>query len=112
MHPLEAVVAMVAMIMGGFTVFGVTYLIVTSRNRERMAMIEQGMDPIENKRTGKGFLKWGLILFALGAGIFTANFLDSINLLDAEAGIPGLMLTSGGLALLAYYRISNSERGF
>lgn len=113
MHPLEAIVGMVAMLSGALTVFGIVYLIISSRNRERMAMIEHGMEPNQQLRgNGKGFLKWGLILLALGCGIFSANFLDNIGILDEEAGIPALMLMAGGSALLAYYKISNSERGF
>ena len=45
-------------------IFGIVYLLVTSRNRERMALIERGADPTlfeARKKAGSvGIMKWGL----------------------------------------------------
>src|SRR5471030_2718050 len=57
-------------------VFGIVYL----RNRERMAMIERGMDPRLNKPKKSGYntytLTWGLLLIGAGFGLFLAYVLD------------------------------------
>jgi len=61
-------IAMFAMI------FGIVYLY----KRERMAMIERGMDPRRYKPQSAPFqtLKWGLLLIGAGVGLFLAYLLD------------------------------------
>src|ERR1700681_3558166 len=55
-------------------IFGIVYL----AKRERMAMIERGMDPRRYKPQSAPFknLKWGLLLIGAGAGLFLAYLLD------------------------------------
>jgi hypothetical protein len=55
-------------------VFGIVYL----AKRERMAMIERGMDPRRYKPQSAPFqnLKWGLLLIGAGVGLFLAYVLD------------------------------------
>jgi hypothetical protein len=55
-------------------IFGIVYL----SKRERMAMIERGMDPRRYKPQSAPFqtLKWGLLLIGAGFGLFMAFLLD------------------------------------
>ena len=55
-------------------VFGIVYLY----RRERMAMIERGMDPRNYKPKVHNYntLKWGLLLLGAGLGLFIAYLLD------------------------------------
>ncbi len=55
-------------------VFGIVYL----AKRERMAMIERGMDPRRYKPQSAPFqnLKWGLLMVGAGVGLFLAFILD------------------------------------
>jgi hypothetical protein len=55
-------------------IFGIVYL----AKRERMAMIERGMDPRRYKPQSAPFqnLKWGLLLIGAGVGLFLAFLLD------------------------------------
>jgi hypothetical protein len=55
-------------------IFGIVYL----SKRERMAMIERGMDPRRYKPQSAPFqnLKWGLLLIGCGLGLFFAYLLD------------------------------------
>src|SRR5438309_9519340 len=54
-------------------IFGIVYLY----KRERMAMIERGMDPRRYKPQSAPYqnLKWGLLLIGAGFGLFLANIL-------------------------------------
>src|ERR1700761_3749705 len=54
-------------------VFGIVYL----HKRERMAMIERGMDPRSNKPRSAPYqnLKWGLLLLGAGIGLFLSFLL-------------------------------------
>src|SRR6202000_3554453 len=55
-------------------IFGIIYLY----KRERMAMIERGMDPRRYKPQSAPYqtLKWGLLLIGAGVGLFLAYTLD------------------------------------
>jgi hypothetical protein len=66
--PILVPIAMFAMI------FGIVYLY----KRERMAMIERGMDPRGYKPQSAPYqnLKWGLLLIGAGLGLCLAYILD------------------------------------
>ena len=95
--------------------FGIRYLI----NKEKMAMIERGIDPGINKSTPKPFLslKFGLLLVGLGLGLLVALFIVRAifgavppghynNNGDQEAAIYfGCIGIFGGLGLVVSYII-------
>src|ERR1700748_1179993 len=85
-------------------VFGIVYL----HKRERMAMIERGMDPRSYKPRAAPYqtLKWGLLLMGAGVGLFLACVLDhgvfaSMNPDEETPAIYfSLIAVFGGLGLL------------
>lgn len=92
------------------TIFGIVYLY----KRERMAMIERGMDPRRYKPQSAPFqnLKWGLLLIGAGLGLFIAYILDRTafnNDNDNEAIYFSLIAVFGGLGLFASYIIEKKE---
>lgn len=92
------------------TIFGIVYLY----KRERMAMIERGMDPRRYKAQSAPFqnLKWGLLLIGSGLGLFLAYLLDRTafaNDGDNEAIYCALIAVFGGLGLFASYLIEKKE---
>ena len=93
------------------TVFGIVYL----SNKERMAMIERGMDPRGFKAhpAPYKYLKWGLLLIGSGLGLFLANILDrTVFDGDGEKNVAiyfGLIAIFGGLGLVVSYRIEKKE---
>lgn len=95
-------------------VFGIVYLY----KRERMAMIERGMDPRRYKPRSAPYhtLKWGLLLIGAGFGLFLANILcrttfKTTDYDDASnvAVYFALISIFGGLGLFASYRIEKKE---
>ncbi|MDB4905198.1 MAG: hypothetical protein JWQ63_4479 [Mucilaginibacter sp.] len=103
-------IAMFAMI------FGIVYL----AKRERMAMIERGMDPRRYKPQSAPFqnLKWGLLLIGAGTGLFLAYLLDHTLFnnvgrgFDNDANVAiyfALIAIFGGLGLFLSYRIEKKE---
>lgn len=87
--------------------FGIVYVAVTAKNRERMAMIEKGIKPGESngkKNTGL-LLKWSLLVVGLGVGFFVANLLETYTILEKEPAYFGSVLLFGGLGLLLAYLI-------
>ncbi|AHM60771.1 hypothetical protein D770_12585 [Flammeovirgaceae bacterium 311] len=55
------------------TIFGIFYLYFTTRNRERMALIEQGMDP--NLANSDFWVIVALIAAGMGGGLIIADLI-------------------------------------
>ena len=99
--------------LGAFAmVFGLRYL----NNKENMAMIEKGLNPKEKKRRSvPNYLKWGMLLMGVGAGLFLAYLLDNFalsNYHDYGRNVPiyfALIAIGGGLGLVASYRMDKKE---
>jgi F0F1-type ATP synthase membrane subunit c/vacuolar-type H+-ATPase subunit K len=95
------------------TVFGIMYVHYTTRNKERMALIEKGADASlfntgkEGNRTlnwGKFTLKIGMLLTGIGLGIIAGAILESAAVFPSEeAGYFSMILIFGGLALVLFY---------
>jgi hypothetical protein len=95
-------------------VFGIVYL----HKRERMAMIERGMDPRNYKPRSQTYntLKWGLLLIGSGLGLFLAYILDHTCLafIDTErehnpALYFALIAIFGGTGLFVSYLMEKKE---
>lgn len=90
-------------------IFGIVYVIFTARNRERMALIEKGINVLEFKTkqsgNGHGLLKWALLIIGLGLGVFVGSILDTYTGIDEEVYF-GTILLFGGLGLFIAYLIS------
>jgi hypothetical protein len=107
--PILVPIGMFAMI------FGIVYL----SKRERMAMIERGMDPRRYKSQSAPFqnLKWGLLLIGAGAGLFLAYVFDhtlfnNMRGPDEDGNVAiyfALIAIFGGAGLFLSYRIEKKE---
>jgi hypothetical protein len=100
--PILVPLAMFAMI------FGIVYVVITSRNRERMLLIDKGADPklfesVKKTSTG-GILKWALLLVGIGLGIFLATLLVDAGM-NEPASYFGMIFLFGGLGLLLSYKM-------
>lgn len=98
-------------------VFGIVYVIYTTRNRERMAMIEKGVDPSyfrspirEKKNNGSLVFKLGMFLAGVGIGFFAAYFLTELTNMQAPAAIFSMVFLFGGAALIAVYLIERKHK--
>ncbi|OOQ60486.1 DUF6249 domain-containing protein [Mucilaginibacter pedocola] len=97
------------------TIFGGIYL----SRREKLAMIERGMDPRSYKPQPAPYqnLKWGLLLVGAGLGLFLAFLLDRTVFAGANRYEDGenaaiyfaLVAIFGGLGLVLSYRIEKKE---
>ena len=103
----------ITMFVGAFAlVFGIRYFL----NKEKMAMIERGIDPGLRKATPKPFisLKFGLLMVGLGLGLlvalFTVRGVFGPDISNAEEGQAvavyfGSIFIFGGLGLITSYVI-------
>lgn len=98
-------VAILAIIFG--TIFGIFYLYLSTRNKERLSLIEKGADA---SIFGKGqqhtapiwkvlVLNLAFLLMGVGLGVFIASLLDSYSSLDSDAVYPAVIFFMAGLGL-------------
>ncbi len=113
MEDIAIPIAMFAMI------FGCVYVAVTSKHRQRMALIEKGMDPSligGSHRDIYRSLRLGLLAVGIGVGLFLGRFLDRAMFAGAGEDTPiAYFITTllcGGVALLAYhFLVRNKQQG-
>lgn len=102
------------------TIFGIVYITVTSRHRQRMAMIEKGMDlgDLKDKEVPFRNLRNGLFMMAVGLGLFLGYLMDTQMVGFGPDGDMGdtplpyfiMVLLCGGLALVAHHIIVSRKQ--
>ncbi|OXA80149.1 hypothetical protein SAMN05444397_10527 [Flavobacterium aquidurense] len=93
-------------------IFGIIYLFYSTRNRERMALIEKGVDAsIFLKGAGKGSSAWkvfvvnlAFLLIGSGVGIFLALLITTYTSLEDDAVYPSIIFIMAGIGLLAGFK--------
>ena len=99
------------------SVFGsisfIAYLFLSTRNKERMALIERGSDAsIFASRNGEGIsltLRLGLLAMGIGAGILLAEALYTAGMRE-DIAFPAMIFLTGGMGLLLAYMLDERNR--
>ena len=96
------------------SVFGIIYIYLMTRNKERMALIEKGAsaelfnNPI---KVGEWALKLGIMAIGIGIGIVVANLFVSAELLEEEVAFPSMIFIFAGVGLVtSYYMIGRNRK--
>lgn len=85
------------------SIFGIVYVYITARNRERMSMIDKGVDPsifTTKKKYANMTLKFGMLLVGIALGILVGSLIDEYTTLPEEVGYFSMIFLFGGLALI------------
>ncbi len=114
MSMLESLVPILGIIctFGSLSFF--VYMFYTSRHRERMAMIQQGKDPMQykiqmQKTESNRVLKVGILFAAFGLGLVAGWGLE-------EGGVPSetayfaMIFLFGGLGMIIYHLSQRKQR--
>jgi hypothetical protein len=87
-------------------IFGMVYLYFSTRNKERLALIEKGADAsIFNlgKRSGSSWkvivINLAFLLMGIGLGLFIANLLETTTSLDEDVIYPAMTFLMAGVGL-------------
>lgn len=92
--------------LGSFaTIVLIVYIIFSTRNKERMALIEKGADAsiFRSSKNAKPTLKYGLFLVGIGIGILFGNIIEVATPLQAEVAYFSMIFLFGGASLMSYY---------
>ncbi len=106
---MEALIPLLGIIVPFATAFGIVYILYSTRHRERMSMIDKGMDPqiARPAPDGRRAMRNGLFMVGIGLGLLAGWIIqhallgpDSENPLPFFIGIAVL----GGASLMVYYQ--------
>ncbi len=92
-------------------IFGIVYLVVSARNKERLALIEKGADAsifYSGKRKSSAqivVLNFALLLMGVGAGIFLGGLFTTLGM-DEEIAMPGTIFFTAGAGLLTGFYLT------
>jgi hypothetical protein len=102
------------------TVFGLYYVHITNRNKERMALIDKGADAslFNTGKEGetslfnwnKVTLKIGMLLMGVGFGIIAGDVLHSMGAMENGADYTSMVFLFGGLSLVLFYLIDRKKK--
>ncbi|TDE53257.1 DUF6249 domain-containing protein [Flavobacterium sp. GT3P67] len=95
-------------------IFGVFYLFFSTRNKERLALIEKGIDAsifmTERQETAPIakvlILNFALLLMGIGAGILIALSIQHVFGVTNEALYPGVIFLMAGTGLLTGFKMT------
>lgn len=88
--------------------FAILYVYWTTRTKERLALIEKGLDKSifkKDKCSKFVLMKWGIFLLSLGIGVLTATLVSSV--INEVAAYFTMILLCGGLGLIVANIVSN-----
>jgi hypothetical protein len=94
------------------TIFGIAYLHYTSRNRERLALIDKGVDASIFYSADRHLdsLRIGMLLVGVGVGILLGYFVSANFRFEEGVAYPSMIALTGGLSLILFYQIQKRSR--
>jgi hypothetical protein len=112
-HSLEALVPVTITISLALAGFGIAYYYFTTRSRERLALIEKGLDPtafVQSRSYLPLLLLLGVLSLGIAAGITAGAMLTQI-LGEQSYVYPATIFCGVGLSLvIAYYLLRAAAR--
>jgi ABC-type Fe3+-siderophore transport system permease subunit len=92
--------------------FGILYVYFTTRNRERLAMIDKGADAslFQNPDRVSNIFKWGMFMVGIAIGIIFGAVLASSNIMDEGVSYPSMIFLFGGLSLIVVHLIEKKRQ--
>jgi len=97
------------------TIFGIAFLYFSTRNKERMALIEKGADAsiFVKNRPKKAAPFWkvlilnlSLLSMGIGTGVFLSLVLETYTGLNNNAIYPAMIFLMGGVGLFAGFNLT------
>jgi Na+/H+-dicarboxylate symporter len=97
-------------------VFGIVYIALSARNKERMALIEKGADASifysgkKARGSGKWVLTLGIVIVGIALGVLVGYFLENGGMKD-DVAYPASIFLFGGAGMIAAYFIGKKING-
>ena len=97
------------------TIFGIAFLYFSTRNKERMALIEKGADAsifVKNRPKNAApfwkvlILNLSLLSMGIGTGVFLSLILETYTGLESDAIYPAMIFLMAGVGLFAGFNLT------
>ena len=95
------------------TIFGIIYIIVITRYRERMTMLEKGITPstFDPKVSfASNTLKFGMLSVGIALGILAGNMLYKSEIIERAPAFFSMIFLFGGLSLILNFVVDRKVR--
>ncbi len=97
-------------------IFGIFYLYISTRNKERLALIEKGADASIFMKGRQHtapiwkviILNLALLLMGIGVGVFLASILENYTTMDDDAVYPAMIFFMAGLGLFIGFNMTKN----
>lgn len=95
--------------------FGVFYLYLSSRNKERLALIEKGAEASifygpKAERSGKWVMQVGILAIGIALGVLVGAALESAGM-DEHVAFPASIFLFAGIGLVVAYFLARKVNG-
>lgn len=93
-------------------IFTLIYVLLMTRYKERMALMEKGLSPKEfnNKNAAlSATLRFGLLMIGISIGIMLGNFVSRYFDVPRNAAFIAMMFLFGGIGLVVSYLIEKTK---
>jgi hypothetical protein len=91
------------------SLFGIAYIFLTTRHKERLALIEKGADAslFNPGKTSKGMgaLKFGMLSVGVALGFLFGSLLATTMVMHEEVAYFSMIFLCGGISLILFYFI-------
>ena len=92
-------------------IFGMVYVFLMTRHKERMTMLEKGVDAshFQAKPKTSLTLKYGMLFVGIAIGILAGHVLNFYCSLDGTVAFVSMIFLFGGLGLIINYTIEKKN---
>ena len=91
-------------------IFGMIYVFIMTRHRERMSMLEKGVDAsVFVPRSGSPTLKFGMFFVGIALGILIGNLLEDRFGMDEGVAFLSMVFLFGGTSLIVNHLIDKKS---
>jgi hypothetical protein len=92
-------------------IFGIGYVFVMTRHKERMSMLEKGVDAsIFVSKRGSQTLKFGMLSVGIALGILMGYLLKVRFEMEEEAAFLSMVFLFGGISLIINHLLDKSHK--
>jgi hypothetical protein len=94
-------------------IFGIVYVVISARNRERLAMIEKGVSPssfMENTHRKRTSIRLGMLSVGIALGILAGQMIGHFTIMHREPATFSMIFLFGGLALVVEHYLAKKDK--